>query len=110
MSSTVNSNHPYHKAAQEDRCAPRHGVSIAASLRPSGHHGFPVTVIDLSCAGFSCTIASSMRPGHRCWLSLPGLSAIEVEVVWNSGTAIGGSFASLLHPAVLDQVLERYSA
>ena len=99
---------PYLIAAQEDRCALRTRLQIPASLRPSGDKGFATTVQDLSLSGFSCQALSRMRPGSLCWLSLPGLTALQAEVVWNQNDTVGCAFADLLNPAVLETVLARY--
>jgi PilZ domain len=96
---------PYFAAAQEDRCAPRIALDIRATLRPSGTHGFTVIVKDLSVAGFCVDAVTSMRAGALCWLTLPGLSGQQAEVMWNNGTQVGCAFAALLHPSVLDRLL-----
>jgi PilZ domain len=96
---------PYSTAAQEDRCAPRVALDIRATLRPSGTHGFNVIVKDLSVAGFCVEAVTSMRAGALCWLTLPGLSGQQAEVMWNNGQQVGCAFATLLHPSVLDRLL-----
>jgi PilZ domain len=98
----------YLVAAQEDRCAPRTRLAIPASLRPSGDKGFATTVHDLSLGGFSCEALSRMRPGALCWLTLPGLAALQAEVIWNHGGMVGCAFANLLNPAVHDAIIDRY--
>lgn len=98
----------YFAAAQEDRCAPRYSVRMNASLRASGAHGFPVVVRDISIAGFSCEAVSGMSVGTLCWLSLPGLSGFQAEVIWNTGHMVGCAFANLLNQAVLDDVVARH--
>jgi hypothetical protein len=98
----------YLVAAQEDRCAPRTRLQIPASLRPSGDKGFATTVHDLSLGGFSCEALSRMRSGALCWLTLPGLGALQAEVIWNHGGMVGCAFANLLNPAVFEKITERY--
>lgn len=98
----------YAVAAQEDRCAPRTQLSIPASLRPSGDKGFATTVHDLSLGGFSCEALSRMRSGALCWLTLPGLAALQAEVIWNHDGMVGCAFANLLNPAVHDAIIARY--
>jgi hypothetical protein len=99
---------PYSTAAAEDRCVPRLTLAIPAMLRQSCASSFAVTVNDMSLAGFSCDAVTGMQPTERCWLTLPGLAALEAEVIWNSSSAIGCAFKSLLHPAVLDSILLRF--
>jgi PilZ domain len=105
---TIEKYDRYIVAAQEDRCAPRTILSIPASLRPSGDKGFATTVHDLSLGGFSCEALSRMRPGALCWLTLPGLAALQAEVIWNHGGMVGCAFATLLNPAVHDAIVARY--
>lgn len=99
----------YTVAAQEDRCAPRTQLEIPASLRPSGDKGFATTVHDLSLGGFSCEALARLRPGALCWLTLPGLAALQAEVIWNHGGMVGCAFANLLNPAVFESIVSRYS-
>jgi PilZ domain len=99
----------YAVAAQEDRCAPRTKLQIPATLRPSGDKGFSTVVHDLSLGGFSCEAVTGMRPGALCWLTLPGLAALQAEVAWNNGAMVGCAFANLLNPAVHDAILARFS-
>jgi hypothetical protein len=99
----------YALAAQEDRCAPRIKLRIPATLRASGSTGFPVTVTDLSLAGFACEAVTGIRPGQLCWLTLPGMAGLQSEVVWNNGVMVGCAFANLLNGAVLDSVISRNS-
>jgi PilZ domain len=101
-------NERYTIAAQEDRCAPRTALSIPSTLRPSGDKGFATTVHDLSLGGFSCEALTGMRPGALCWLTLPGLSALQAEVIWNHAGMVGCAFANLLNPAVFQSILDRY--
>lgn len=97
----------YDRAAQEDRCAPRVKVGIAASLRPSGHRGFEVRVIDISVAGFSCEALTGAPAGTICWLTLPGLQAQQAEIMWNNGQVVGCAFDQLMNQAVLDHLIAR---
>lgn len=100
----------YAEAALEDRCAPRTPIYVSAALRMSGGHGFAVLVTDLSLAGFACEMMTGMRPGTICWLTLPGLGALESRMVWNDGSKIGCEFQTLLNQAVFDWIVERHAA
>ncbi|CAN5277323.1 hypothetical protein BH09PSE3_BH09PSE3_07260 [soil metagenome] len=97
----------YSIAAQEDRCAPRYPLSISATLRPSGATGFKVVVTDLSLGGFAVQAITNIHSGTLCWLTLPGLSGLQAEVIWNDGNAVGCAFATLLNPAVLQSIVGR---
>jgi hypothetical protein len=98
--------HPYRLATLEDRCAPRIPLRINAKLRYSGEQPFSVLVTDLSVAGFRCELTSGARPPAMCWLTLPGLGALQSEVAWNDGCQVGCAFSNLLDQAVLDHILQ----
>ena len=100
----------YEDAAQEDRSAPRTRLNIPATMRPSGSPGFKVIVKDLSLSGVACEALTGMKSGTRIWLTLPGLSALQAEIMWNDGTMVGCAFTQLLNPAVLENILARFPA
>ncbi len=95
----------YSKAAQEDRCAPRIVLNIAAMLRPSGSSAFPTNLIDLSIGGFAAQAVTGIRAGSLCWLTVGPFKGLQAEVVWNDGQVVGCSFANLLNPAVFDSII-----
>ncbi|MEO9599921.1 PilZ domain-containing protein [Parasphingorhabdus sp.] len=99
----------YAMASDEDRCAPRHRLSISARMRFSGSSSFPVNVIDISVAGFACDALLVVRRGTLCWLTLPGLGALEAEVVWHDKKGMGCAFTNLLNRAVLDHYIAKYA-
>lgn len=96
---------PYTQAAQEDRCAPRVVLNIAAMLRPSGSGAFPTRLIDLSIGGFAAQAVTGMRTGSLCWLTVGPFKGLQAEVVWNDGQVVGCAFATLLNPAVFDAII-----
>ena len=98
----------YEHAAQEDRSAPRVRLGIPATMRPSAASGFKVIVKDLSLSGVACEALTGMKAGTRVWLTLPGLSSLQAEIMWNDGTMVGCAFTNLLNPAVLENVLARF--
>ncbi len=98
----------YAIASEEDRCSSREKVKILASLRPSGSTGFAVIINNLSVAGFSAEALTGMKPGSRIFVTLPGLTAQQAEIVWNDGTMIGCSFHDLLNTAVYESLVRRY--
>lgn len=99
----------YRVAAQEDRCGPRTKLTIPATFRASGGRAFQTVVHDLSISGFSASSINRMHEGQMCWLSMPGLEALESEVVWWDNCIVGCAFAELLSPIVHDNILLRYS-
>ena len=98
----------YEIAAQEDRSSPRTKIAIPAQLRASGARPFQTVVNDLSLSGFSATAISRMHVGAVCWLTLPGLEALQAEVVWWENNLVGCAFSNLLSPIVHDNILARY--
>jgi hypothetical protein len=110
MAILLKSHDAYTIAAQEDRSAPRYPLAITATLRPSGSTGFQTLVTDLSLSGFAVRAITQMHPGTLCWLTLPGLSGLQAEIVWNDGNTVGCSFATLLNPAVLKSILQRQAS
>jgi hypothetical protein len=99
---------PYAIASSEDRCAQRHRLSIPAKMRFSCSSSFPVEVTDMSIAGFACDALINVHPGTLCWLTLPGLGALEAEVAHHGNEGIGCSFKSLLNQAVLNHYIAKY--
>lgn len=100
---------PYFAAAQEDRSAPRIRIAIPAMLRVSGGRGFQTVVSDLSLSGFCAAAISRIHPGTLCWLTLPGLEALQAEVAWWDNSLTGCAFDQLLSPIVHDNILVRWS-
>lgn len=100
----------YAIASEEDRCAPRHQLSMPAKMRFSCSSSFPVKVTNMSLAGFACDALLQAHPGTLCWLTLPGLGALEAEVVRHDHDGIGCAFKNLLNPAVLNHYAAKYPA
>lgn len=99
----------YEFASQEDRSAPRCEITIPAQFRVSGESAFKTVVHDLSLSGFSVTAMNPLKPGQRCWLSLPGMETQPAQVIWWDYSQAGCAFSRLLDPAAMGSLLERYS-
>lgn len=110
MMSLQNVTGRYEIAAQEDRSAPRTKLSIPAQLRQSGGRPFQTVVNDLSLSGFSATSVSRLHVGTVCWLTLPGLEALQAEVIWWEDSLCGCAFARMLNPIVYDNIIARHRA
>ncbi|WP_374405437.1 PilZ domain-containing protein [Pelagerythrobacter sp.] len=100
----------YSVAAQEDRSAPRTRLTIPAQLRVSGGRAFQTVVHDLSVSGFSSSAINRLHPGQLCWLTLPGLGALQGEVIWWDNCQVGCAFSELLSPIVHDNIVGKYQA
>lgn len=98
----------YAQAMIEDRCAPRTRIAVPATLRQSGGRSIQTMVRDLSISGFSASSLNRMNPGSICWLTLPGLEALQSEVVWWNNSIVGCAFANLLSTLVLENLLYRW--
>ena len=103
-----NTTDRYYAAAQEDRSAPRLRVAVPATLRPTGGHGFSTVVNDLSLGGFSAQCVNRLAIGSLCWLKLPGLEALQCEVIWWQSNLVGCAFQNLLSPVIYDDIVSRY--
>jgi hypothetical protein len=98
----------YQTAAQEDRSGPRSKVQMRAALRGSGSPSFPIEIFDLSISGFSCEAVTSLRAGAICWVTFPGLTSLQAEVIWNDGIRVGCALSNLLAQPVLDRLIGRF--
>lgn len=110
MANDIESNFPFGIASDEDRSAPRQRFRIPSRMRFSCSSSFPVEVTDMSLTGFTCDALREVHSGTLCWLTLPGLGALEAEVVRRGNAGISCSFKSLLNPAVLNHYVAKYSA
>lgn len=98
----------YEQASLEDRCAPRSRLAVPASLRQSGGKAFQTVVRDISIAGFCAGSLNRMHPGTKCWLTMPGLEALQAEVVWWNNSLVGCAFANMMNQIVLDSLVARW--
>ncbi|MET1756559.1 PilZ domain-containing protein [Novosphingobium sp. RD2P27] len=106
MTSTDSDRYAF--AAQEDRSAPRTKLSAPATLRPAGGRRFQTVVRDLSLSGFSATAISRLPVGGICWLTMPGMEAMQARVIWWEQGLVGCAFERLLSPIIHDNILTRW--
>ena len=104
----VGTRDPYLLAAQEDRSAPRTRLALPGTMRVSGGRGFQTVVHDLSLSGFCSAAVNRVHPGTVCWLTLPGLEALQAEVIWWDNSLVGCAFDNLLSPIVHETILTRW--
>lgn len=98
----------YFTTAQVDRSTLRTRISIPASLRIKGGHGFQTVVHDLSMSGFCAAAVSRIRPGSVCWLTLPGMESLQGEAIWWDNSLVGVAFDRLLSPIVYEDIMARW--
>ena len=89
------------------RKAERICVDVQVSLRRSGQLNYRVRAYDVT--QFGCRLEFVERPnlGERVWIKFDDLSAIEGLVCWIDGFVVGVEFASAIHPAVFDGLIQR---
>ncbi len=92
---------------RESRRADRFPLLIKAGLREPGSTKFSVDVRDLSVTGFRCETSFSLKVGARVWLTIPGLSPLEAQTMWQDRYVYGFAFTAPLHPAVLDHLAKQ---
>lgn len=98
----------YGMAALEDRCAPREGLNIPISLRPAGALAFQTILLDLSISGFCANSLLPLEVGNRCWMSVPGMPALQAHVVWWDSGRVGCAFDKLISPIVHENIISRH--
>ena len=98
----------YEQATLEDRCAQRSRLAVPATLRQSGGKAFQTVVRDLSVAGFCAGSLNRMHVGTICWLTMPGLEALQSEVMWWNNSLVGCAFSNLISQIVLDSLVARW--
>jgi hypothetical protein len=98
----------YFTAAQEDRSAPRTRVAIPGTLRISGGRGAEARQRKVVNHGLEAAAVNRVHAGTVCWLTLPGIEALQAEVVWWDNSLTGCAFDKLLSPIVHDNILTRW--
>ena len=90
----------------EGRQAERRIVNLAARLREPGATIVDAEVLNLSTDGFMAETDLKLEPGANVWLKLPGLEPQNSRVVWAEGGKAGFQFATPLHQATIDMLVQ----
>lgn len=90
----------------EGRSAERRIVNLAARLRDPGARIVDAEVMNLSTDGFMAETDLVLGTGTSVWLKLPGLEPQNSRVVWAEDGKTGFQFATPLHPATLELIVE----
>lgn len=90
------------------RKAERRLVNLAARLRDPGASVAEVEVLNLSTHGFAAQGTFALEPGAYVWLKLPGLEPQNSRVVWVEADKAGFEFATPLHPATIELLVETH--
>ena len=87
------------------RCSERRRLTVKASIVRHDCPDLPVTVRDLSAAGFAAVSETPLAIGTRFWLQLPGQPDLPSEVKWRRGKLIGCEFDHGLSPRAVLAIL-----
>jgi hypothetical protein len=90
----------------EGRSVERRIVNLAARLREPGATIVDAEVMNLSTDGFMAVTQHPFEIGASVWLKLPGLEPQNSRVMWSEEGKAGFQFASPIHPATLDLVVQ----
>ncbi|HVQ07518.1 MAG TPA: pilus assembly protein PilZ [Allosphingosinicella sp.] len=91
----------------EGRSAERRIVNLAARLRDPGARIVDADVMNLSTDGFMAETDLVLETGTSVWLKLPGLEPQNSRVMWAEDGKTGFQFATPLHPATLEMIIEQ---
>lgn len=92
----------------DGRSAERRIVNLAARLREPGARIVDADVKDLSTDGYMAVTELVLEVGANVWLKLPGLEPQNSRVVWTEDGKTGFQFATPLHPATLELLVETH--
>ena len=90
------------------RRSPRVSVSVEIGVRKAGCFNFQLAAFDVSTDGCKVELVEAVDAGERVIVRLPALEPLGADVVWVRGTHAGLRFDRPLHPAVFDQLLDRF--
>ena len=90
----------------DGRSAERRIVNLAARLREPGARIVDADVVDLSTDGYKAATELALEIGANVWLKLPGLEPQNSRVVWVEDGKVGFQFATPLHAATLEMLIE----
>lgn len=90
----------------EGRSAERRIVNLAARLREPGATIIEAEIMNLSTDGYMAAIEQLLEVGASVWLKLPGLEPQNSRVIWAEDGKTGFQFASPLHAATLELIVE----
>jgi hypothetical protein len=84
------------------------GTEIA--VRKSGGFSFQLPALDVSIDGCRVELVEMVDVNERVIVRLPALEPLGAEVAWVEGNHAGLRFQRPLHPAVFDQLIDRFAA
>jgi hypothetical protein len=90
----------------DGRSAERRIVNLAARLREPGARLIDAEVMNLSTDGYMAVTDVQLDAGASVWLKLEGLEPQNSRVIWTEDGKTGFQFATPLHPATLELLVE----
>lgn len=89
------------------RCVDRVAVASNITVRPIGGFNHQVRIDDVSIAGCRVELVEETELGEPLIARFPQLEPLVGKVRWKAGATAGLEFSRLVHPAVLDALVER---
>jgi hypothetical protein len=86
----------------------RHPVKHEVGVKKLGGFGFQLPTRDVSSEGCQVELVEMVDAGERVIVRLPALEPLGAEVAWVNGANAGLHFQRPLHPAVFDQLMDRF--
>jgi hypothetical protein len=99
-------------AAEPDpqRRSRRVRVTTEVSVRKVGSFSFQLAAPNVSTGGCRVELVEMVDVNERVIVRLPALEPLGAEVAWVEGAHAGLRFQRPLHPAVFDQLIDRFGA
>jgi hypothetical protein len=86
----------------------RHSIEHEVAVKKLGGFGFQLPTRDVSPDGCRVELVEMVDAGERVIVRLPALEPLGAEVAWVNGANAGLHFQRPLHPAVFDQLMDRF--
>ena len=83
-------------------------VKHEVGVKKLGGFGFQLPTRDVSPDGCRVELVEMVDAGERVIVRLPSLEPLGAEVAWVKGANAGLYFQRPLHPAVFDQLIDRF--
>lgn len=80
------------------------------AVKKLGGFGFELLALNVSAGGCRVELIEMVKTGEPVIVRLPALEPLGAEVVWVQGANAGLHFQRPLHPAVFDQLMDRFTA
>lgn len=91
------------------RTSRRLPLGCEISVRRAGGFSFQLPAFDVSIDGCQVELVEMVDVNERVIVRLPALEPLGAEVAWVEGNHAGLRFHRPLHPAVFDQLIDRFA-